>query len=1087
MIIRLYTLLLSLVLIFNFSKAQTISSCFEIENILVDACTPPSLNVEGANEMVRFLVGPNSLNSANLNVTWANTALTWRGVCTNPVTTAALNATIQRCGLLIEPPGGIIPAGAKVILATSDTINPIYNTFANLTDTIYIIYQCRGNAPNTGHFANVGTGIRTFSMRFSPSPCGDTVSYNRALLVGGNGAYVNFTPSGFATYGNDGCQAPIPVSSVTIATNSGADTAVCPASPAFNLRGVASGVQSVKWFTTGSGSFSDSSFLNPTYTTSPTDIYPISFYLVGYLGCNDSLIDTMRAILSPNTIDAGANTSLCAGSSLIVFAAGGLGYTWSPPTYVSNVNSATPTLSPPITSTFYLSGTYGPGCLGQDSIIITVNLQDTILLNITDTSICRGQSVNISSSNVSAITYSPADGLSCTNCLTTIATPLNSITYTATSSGICPDTRTIQINIDTAVSIVNPPIVACGAYSFNGNTFTTSTTLLDTIQNSRGCDSVWISIPLTVLPLNRDTVSICINQGQSVFVGGANQNTSGFYNDTLVAAVGCDTVLVTELIVVTPQVMNYTLSSCYQVVFNGQTYTSSIVLRDTIQSALRCDSVYNITSITIKYPPASISRNVCINQGESYFAEGNNQTIQGIYYDTLAAANSCDSIIITNLSVVTAAVVNNTLIGCSQVTFNGITYTTDTLLRDTLITLLGCDSLITNTNISVNNLFTTTFNNICIYQGDSYFAGGANQTTSGVYTDNYLLPSGCDSTVITDLRVVTPTTITNTVSGCDQVTYNGVDYFGNATVSQTLSSLFGCDSVYMVTDIVVLFNANSSSRSVCINQGDSYFAGGAFQTTSGVYQDSYPAANGCDSIVQTNLNVVQLTTNNLTLDFCDVGVYNGNSYYSDTTISQVINSFQGCDSIVSSVTLKIHPTITYTITASKPMPITEGESVVLNSNFSGNSPYYIWSPDEALVSGNNQPTITVAPTVDTKYTMDFFAADSFCKSVDEFLVTVTKKNTPDPAFTIPTAFSPNGDGANDMLTPILQDGLVIEEFRIFNRWGELVFEETGSSSGWNGEYKGVKQPMGVYVYYLSVRNSFNSTLKSKAGSITLLR
>jgi gliding motility-associated-like protein len=626
----------------------------------------------------------------------------------------------------------------------------------------------------------------------------------------------------------------------------------------------------------------------------------------------------------------------------------------------------------------------------------------------------------------------------------------------------------------------------CDSVLYQGTKYTSDAAFIDTLTGIGGCDSLYLDVSISVLTPTTTFDAVCILQGDSAFLQDAFRKTPGTFTDTI--AIGnCYNIVITDLQVVNPSNNIQNFEACNSYFFNGQTYTSSVVLRDTVQSALRCDSIYNITNITIKYPPVTVTKNVCINQGESYFAQGANQTIAGNYYETIAAANGCDSAIITNLSVVTPVVINNTLSGCSQVTFNGITYTNDTLLIDTVTTLLGCDSSYTNTTISVNNLFTTTNNNICIYQGDSYFAGGGNQTTSGIYTDNYLLPSGCDSTVITDLRVVNPITLTNTVSGCNQVTYNGVDYFSNTTISQILSTSFGCDSVYLVTDIVVLFDANSSIIDVCIKQGDSYFAGGGFQTTSGVYQDIYSAANGCDSTVQTILNVVSPSSTNVNLDFCDVGSYKGVSYFSDTNFVDLTSSVQGCDSVILNVSINIHPTIIYTITASKPMPIQEGESVVLNSNLQGTSPYYVWSPNSGIVSGGDQATVTVAPTTDTKYTMDFFAADSFCKSVDEFLVTVTKKNTPDPAFTIPTAFSPNGDGANDMLTPILQDGLVIEEFRIFNRWGELVFEETGSSSGWNGEYKGVKQPMGVYVYYLSVRNSFNSTLKSKAGSITLLR
>ncbi|PKP49042.1 MAG: hypothetical protein CVT95_03815, partial [Bacteroidetes bacterium HGW-Bacteroidetes-12] len=69
------------------------SQCFEIESILVDACG----SVEGENEMVRFSVGNTALNTANLNVSWANTVNPWLGICQNATTAnavTALNTTI---------------------------------------------------------------------------------------------------------------------------------------------------------------------------------------------------------------------------------------------------------------------------------------------------------------------------------------------------------------------------------------------------------------------------------------------------------------------------------------------------------------------------------------------------------------------------------------------------------------------------------------------------------------------------------------------------------------------------------------------------------------------------------------------------------------------------------------------------------------------------------------------------------------------------------------------------------------------------------------------------------------------------------
>ncbi|NCP46664.1 MAG: hypothetical protein GW818_09670, partial [Flavobacteriales bacterium] len=134
------------------------SQCFEIESILVDACGSP----EGENEMVRFVVGNTSLNTANMNVMWPNNS--WLGICQNTTTAnavSALNATVQGCGFLIEPTNGVLPAGTRVLLITSTAIDVNANSFANLADTMYVIFQCSGNT--SGHFANWSTtpGLRT--------------------------------------------------------------------------------------------------------------------------------------------------------------------------------------------------------------------------------------------------------------------------------------------------------------------------------------------------------------------------------------------------------------------------------------------------------------------------------------------------------------------------------------------------------------------------------------------------------------------------------------------------------------------------------------------------------------------------------------------------------------------------------------------------------------------------------------------------------------------------------------------------------------------------------------------------------------
>lgn len=86
---------------------------------------------------------------------------------------------------------------------------------------------------------------------------------------------------------------------------------------------------------------------------------------------------------------------------------------------------------------------------------------------------------------------------------------------------------------------------------------------------------------------------------------------------------------------------------------------------------------------------------------------------------------------------------------------------------------------------------------------------------------------------------------------------------------------------------------------------------------------------------------------------------------------------------------------------------------------------------------------------------------------------------------VPNAFSPNGDGINDVIR-VEGKGIIELEFRIFNRWGEKVFETNDRTVGWDGYYKGVLQEMEAYTY--SVQAKFiDGTSKALKGNITLLR
>ena len=86
---------------------------------------------------------------------------------------------------------------------------------------------------------------------------------------------------------------------------------------------------------------------------------------------------------------------------------------------------------------------------------------------------------------------------------------------------------------------------------------------------------------------------------------------------------------------------------------------------------------------------------------------------------------------------------------------------------------------------------------------------------------------------------------------------------------------------------------------------------------------------------------------------------------------------------------------------------------------------------------------------------------------------------------VPNAFSPNGDGNNDI---IYVEGIGIDalNFKIYNRWGELVFESNDQQIGWDGTYKGIEQEMEVYTYTVDAL-FYNKESVVLKGNITLLR
>jgi N-acetylneuraminic acid mutarotase len=293
----------------------------------------------------------------------------------------------------------------------------------------------------------------------------------------------------------------------------------------------------------------------------------------------------------------------------------------------------------------------------------------------------------------------PSDSVFCGN-TTNFSIPLyvqdldnDSITFTI--SGIDPD-------------ILNPTIsfthLGGSNYTLNGvltgNMGSTYCMLLATDEHGAS-DFTVFEIGVQTNSVSSQNFEIC--HGDSVFVAGNYQKTTGVYQDILTNSKGCDSI-VTSTLVVIPQNITYQIADI-------------------------CD-------------------------GSGYLFGANILSATGLYSDTLQAFNGCDSIIELNLTVMPSVSSYQAATMClsDTYTFGNTILTTSGFYYDTLQSSTGCDS-VSVLNLTVHTLSTTILHDT-IFNSETYFFGNDSLTLEGSYSDTLLTWDGCDSVVILNLSVV---------------------------------------------------------------------------------------------------------------------------------------------------------------------------------------------------------------------------------------------------------------------------------------------------------------------------------------------
>ncbi len=155
-----------------------------------------------------------------------------------------------------------------------------------------------------------------------------------------------------------------------------------------------------------------------------------------------------------------------------------------------------------------------------------------------------------------------------------------------------------------------------------------------------------------------------------------------------------------------------------------------------------------------------------------------------------------------------------------------------------------------------------------------------------------------------------------------------------------------------------------------------------------------------------------------------------------------------------------------------------GNTIQLNAE---NEMYYHWVPEDGSVSNPNISNPIAAPQQSTTYTV--YGMDKYgCVDSSTFTIIVDSSLNEG----IPTAFTPNGDGLNDVFRPVGINYQRLVEFRVYNRLGQEVFYTREAGKGWDGTFQGQPQDLGVYHYQVIVNHPDGTSRKYK-GDVTLIR
>lgn len=678
------------------------------------------------------------------------------------------------------------------------------------------------------------------------------------------------------------------------------------------------------------------------------------------------------------------------------------------------------------------------------------------------------------------------------------------VEVTDSCGGIQSDTLTITVLPETELHIAQDTMVCPGTVTLTASGFEKyqwfpqaqidcdtcatvvvnidSMTIIEVVgENAPGCFSV-DTITINVLPplLTQDTISVCA--GDTVLIFSTPETMEGDYSQTFTAVNGCDsTHIVTLMHTIDTLVTNQLVSICQgdsTMIFGNFEYASGLFMQiDTSGSCVLVDRVELEVRDTFATAEA-----LSICESDTILLFGQAVFTSGLYSQQYQSVLGCDSIHWVELTVLDSVMTSETVTICSNETAD-VFGTPTSLAGDYFMTFTGhnnCDS----THMIRLEVFPVaeTEETIVLCAGDSVLVFGNYENIGGDYSQQFAAFNTCDSMHTVHLQVLSPLTVNFEIEPSCQGNNDGnvsavvsggqpgyTLQWNNGQTGNALQNL--APGIYELT-------LTDGNNCMTFAQAEVEAANAAIVSVETADLDCFGDTDGVITVLTSESNLLYSLDG---INFQSGNVFNN---LQAGSYSLYVQNADGC---VNTYPVALIEPQELLVSLPEDMTVHLGDSIQIQpaTNGVGNLVYQ-WLPLEGLSCANCLVPVA-GPWVSTLYSLTV-TDENGCRATDDIFILVEKV----PRVYVPNAFSPNADGINDVFyINAGTEALEIKSFRVFDRWGNLVFEgenlkPNDPNYGWDGSFNGRPMNNAVFVYYAEIAFVDGSSEVVK-GEVALLR